>query len=559
MKSRRFPGLYTLLLYVCLSSGCSSDDNNEPQIPLSAECRITSFRFTSAQNGSLQGDVAFKIDQNAGTITAVYTRWIDKNDPDRLIATFQTTGTQVTVDGAGQQSGLTSNSFRDELTYTVKAENGETRQYKVSFICPQINGELPVLRIRPEKAIVDKVNYVSAKLDMLPGTYSAPGLWSESDGNIEIRLRGNSTMSLPKKPYRIKFPAKFSPLDLKHTSAKSWTLLANDCDKTLLRNSVAFAMSSMLFNSDAWALRDSRAILFTAADRPVNVYMNSEYIGLYTMSDQIEQDGGRIAIESLKESDGSNPDRITGGYLLEVDIHASRSSEPFYFASWKGIKITPQYPKDDDHDQSQYTYIRNHLTIAEKALFNASSLPTAQWQAEWRKYWDEATAIDFFLVNEMTGNPDGFTSINIYKRRGCDKFFFGPVWDFDKAYNNDRRTQNPLTNLMVDVGFFTMESGYPPVNWHGQMLKDPSFKTAVKNRWNSKKAQLLAKAQEVLGTQTGMMPRSIIANFTVWKITEQALGDAMPPPSNYQNGITSLDNYVKTRYTFLDNLFNQYP
>ena len=55
--------------------------------------------------------------------------------------------------------------------------------------------------------------------------------------SMQIRGRGNSTWKqMSKKPYRIKFQKKEKFLGKGYAKAKSWTLLANAGDKSLMRN-----------------------------------------------------------------------------------------------------------------------------------------------------------------------------------------------------------------------------------------------------------------------------------------------------------------------------------
>lgn len=541
--------LFTLSLGFFACSDSEDNDPLLPSVPLSDKCVISKFQFSATVHNHQIKNIEFKIDQKEKTITASYLDWINREEPDKLIATFEFEGKEVKVGDVLQESGRTTNSFKKEIIYTVYAENGNKVDYRVTIICPQINMEIPVFHFKPEAPIVDKKNYVKSKLDLFGGDITE-GLWNSSMDDVEIRLRGNSTMGLKKKPYRVKFPKKFSPLGLNHAKAKSWVLLANDTDKTLLRNALAFSYARILFQP--FTNRDPYASLFIPATLHVNVYINEKYIGMYTMSDQIERDEGRVNIESLKASDGDNPNKITGGYLMEVDIHANPFSEPFYFVSSQGMKITPKYPKDDDHHPAQYEYFKEHFTKAENALYGSNYKDREQG---WRKYFDEQTAVDYFIVNELTGNPDAYCSIYFYKRRGYDKIFFGPVWDFDKAFNNDNRTYDPIHSLMTDVGFSAMEFNHGN-HWFYRLWTDNTFRLAVKSRWNSKKAELLAKGLDILEQEPERLAKSIKANFIKWDVTEQELKDAMPAPTSYEAGLSTLKSYLKTRYDVLDKRIN---
>src|ERR1035437_2552615 len=94
---------------------------------------------------------------------------------------------------------------------------------------------LPTLFITTTNSqpIVDKVNYVPGNI-VINSADSTEKL-SMATG---IRFRGNSTLSMAKKSFRIKLDKKTHILNLP-AKAKSWVLLANYADKTLLHDAVA--------------------------------------------------------------------------------------------------------------------------------------------------------------------------------------------------------------------------------------------------------------------------------------------------------------------------------
>ena len=127
------------------------------------------------------------------------------------------------------------------------------------------------------------------------------------------RLRGNASMSHPKKPYRIKFDAssrifKDSPL-CSPAKAKKWTLINNYSDKTLMRNLVAYEMGRRMgFDYVPWS-------------QPVDVVLNGEYRGCYQLTDQITVDPNRVDITEMTPADNEG-EALTGGYLVELDGYA---------------------------------------------------------------------------------------------------------------------------------------------------------------------------------------------------------------------------------------------
>ena len=347
---------------------------------------LTSFVLKAAPN-SLSQDLAFSYDEATKTFSAKYLKWIDKAQPEMLIPEFVTDGETVLVNGQPVVSGQTAISFADDFDLVVKAENGDENTYRVSFNCPQINTELPVIRIHiPVSSITEKKTYRKTKFDIYrPG--SDEGRWTASDAEIEIRGRGNSTWGLPKKPYRIKFPEKFSPIGLNHAKAKSWVLLAHDMDKSLLRNHLGFELSRILFSSSE-KYHDEAALDFTPCSQMVNVYSGDNYHGVYQMSDQMEVAKGRIDLDKLVAADGSDPVKITGGHLIETNIHHDEPY-PVSFTSSKGIYMDHKYPKDDDMDISQYKYIEDFIRKAEEPCIHPISLTLsmAGESGSMRRHW----------------------------------------------------------------------------------------------------------------------------------------------------------------------------
>lgn len=510
---------------------------------------LTSFVLKAAPN-NLSNDLVFSYDNATKSFSAKYLKWIDKAQPHMLIPEFVTDGETVLVDGRPMVSGQTAISFADDFDLVVRAENGDENICRVSFNCPQINTELPVVRVHiPLPGITSKKIYTKTKFDIYrPG--SDEGRWSATDAEIEIRGRGNSTWGLPKKPYRIKFPEKFSPIGLNHAKAKSWVLLAHDMDKSLLRNHIAFEFSRILFNS-AEGYHDKAALMFTPCSQMVNVYSGDSYYGVYQMSDQMEVAKGRINLDKLVAADGSDPNKISGGHLIETNIHHDEGY-PVSFTSSRGIYMDHKYPKDDDMDISQYKYMEDFVRKAEAALYSSNFTDPS---VGWRKWFDEKTLADFIIVKEFAGDMDGYTSTYFYKRRGVDKIFFGPIWDLDKGWNNDRRTPHgdTLTQLMIFGGFYMPP--YINPDWFHRFWQDAEFRKFVGARWAAKKDELKAKVLSELEQKPQQMRKAIEANFSVWPFYYQYSGEANMSAKTYELEIERMKQLTEQRANLLDRKF----
>jgi hypothetical protein len=196
-----------------------------------AACVLSSFALPASLN-ALDKDVVFEA-ASGNVYSARYLKWIDKDNPELLVPVFESKG-DVYMGETRLVSGETPITLADDLKLTVKNSSGNSAEYTIVFNCPQINRELPVLHMKPDRLIDSKDNYVDTYIELYDKTHGSTGegWWDSAEkGKIEMRGRGNSTWPLPKKPFRMKFPEKFSPIGLNHAKEKSWTLLAQDMDK----------------------------------------------------------------------------------------------------------------------------------------------------------------------------------------------------------------------------------------------------------------------------------------------------------------------------------------
>lgn len=247
------------------------------------------------------------------------------------------------------------------------------------------------------------------------------------------RLRGNASLNFAKKPYRIKFESKQRPLDAP-AKAKKWTLISNYGDKTLMRNLLAFHISEVI------------GMPYTPYGRSVDVILNGEYKGCYQLCDQIEVNKNRVNIDEMETSDISS-EALTGGYLWEIDAYADQ--EVSWFNSNHNIPVTIKSPDEEDITPEQSKYVADFFNKMEETVY-ATYFDNKDYG--WRSILDAETFLKHFLIGELSGNTDTYWSVYQYKKRGEDKAYTGPVWDFDIAFDNDYRTY-PLNNKSEFVCF----------------------------------------------------------------------------------------------------------
>ena len=346
----------------------------------------------------------------------------------------------------------------------------------------------------------------------------------------EIRGRGNSTWGMAKKPYRLKLDKKESLLGLPAVE-KNWVLLANYADKTLMRNAVAFKVSKLV------------GLEFTPSARFVDLVLNGAYLGTYMLTDQIEVAAHRVPVEEQEESD-TTPPTVTGGYLLEIDGFAN--GEPVWFSTPRGLSITVKYPKDDEINPEQLAYITNFTNNFERLLFSPNFKDP---DTGYRALVDSVSLINWYIGCELTGNSDSFWSTYIYKKRSDDKFYFGPMWDYDIAFNNDLRLGDAVNKLMRN-------EAHQPLTWIQRLWQDEWFRQSVERRWKELidegiENQLVSYITE---TET-LLQTSQEKNFEKWNILNWRVYNEQFLFSTYKGGVDYLRQYIKGRIAFLSNSF----
>lgn len=374
---------------------------------------------------------------------------------------------------------------------------------------------------------------VTSKVIYVPGfltVVSKDSTESFTSDSIEIRGRGNSTWNLAKKPYRIKFENKRKLLNLP-AKAKNWILLANHSDKTLIRNAVAFEIGNYL-NME-----------FTPSVKFADVVLNGKYIGNYMITDQVEVGGDRVEVEKQDSTDTTEPN-ISGGYLLEIDGFASL--EPLWYTTSKGLKITVKYPDDENVNQQQIDYIKNFTNTFENTLFSGTYADPLNG---FRSMIDTTSFIDWFIASELTGNPDCFWSTFIYKKRDIPKFFYGPLWDYDIAFNNERRLGDVLNKRMLQYAFENK-------TWITKQATDKWFLNKVNQRWTGLlKKGIIEHLQNYVDSIILQIDESQKANFQKWPVLKTRVYNEQFLFPTYGEGVDFLKKYITDRATFLTTSF----
>lgn len=348
--------------------------------------------------------------------------------------------------------------------------------------------------------------------------------------DMEIRLRGNSTKNLAKKPYKIKFSQKEKFLGTGYAKAKKWTLLANAGDKTLMRNAITSLMGDFL------GLKNNPAHKF------VDLTLNGTFIGNYQISDQVEVRPHRVNITEQDYPLEDDSD-ITGGYLLEVDGFKDGNC---FTTSIYQVPVRIHYPDDEEIESSQNAYIRQYIADFEKVL---SGDEFSDAEKGYRKWVDSISLANWFIATEVSANIDGYYSTYFYKEQQDSLLYWGPLWDYDIAYNNDSRKPQTERTLMSDYGYGQTRL------WVNRMWQDPWFGRLVNRRYKEVvEAGLEAYMYHQIDSIADFLQESQALNYQKWGISTRMYHEIVLY-SSYDQYVSDLKSFLGVHIPYLQTAF----
>ena len=371
---------------------------------------------------------------------------------------------------------------------------------------------LPVLNINTYgKKINSKENYLNAVYSLDSENFH----WS---GGCKIRGRGNSTwktIDTNKKPYLLKLDEAESLLGM--GKAQRWVLKAHATDKSFLRDEYAFYLAHTVWNRFSW----------TPRQQFITLVINGKYIGLYGLQEKIEIAPERVAIAP---EDGS--------ILFKIDEHRN---EHYSFTSDHGVLFNIVDTDGVEYDWDAFFAIKDFINERERYLYGEQKDGTG-----WTQYFDLDSFVDWYLVNEFTKNHDSRFQASCFLTYDGkqDKFFMGPVWDFDLSSGN-----TDAASCSKSDGYITAEAF-----WYEQLLQDELFMTTLKSRWQDTKDELAASIAGIQDWADELNDAAVL-NDRVWK----SFGHRQwPNPSgwrnrrSYQDEIDYMVSFLKARFTWLE-------
>lgn len=355
-----------------------------------------------------------------------------------------------------------------------------------------------------------------------------------------IKGRGNSTWSLDKKPYNIKFDKKTNLFGL--GKAKKFSLLASRYDPSFLRNTFIFDLS------------DEMGLYYSSKSQPVDLYINGEYLGNYLVCESVEVGSSRVDITDLEDlneeanpgtdiekaplagdrngsSAGSikyvdfqgNPEDISGGYLLEFDFLNRYEPEISGFVTKVGQPVVLKSP--EYASKAQVEYISSFWQEFEDALYSETG--TNSLGKHYTDYIDLDSFAKMYIIEELSMDVDaGLSSCYFFKDAKSDRIYASPVWDFDLALGSYDSSRYGVS-LLDSTKWFAANSyingksnptGRAFYTIFGELFRHDDFIAAVKKAWNENAAPNLGeeKIAEIKSLASEIAASATMDNY-LWR------------------------------------------
>ena len=249
-----------------------------------------------------------------------------------------------------------------------------------------------------EKVLKDKRYKASGSVTLLDGH----GQLMYVNKLQHFRGRGHYSWQQKKKPYQFRLYNQISLLGMQ--TAQRYCLLQCSNDETCLRNAIA--------------LKTSQKTGLGGADvRHVYLFINGKKQGIYLLTTHIE-----ATMECIGKSD------------IDVLLYLSGYSEYRQgFISNNEVAVSIKHPSKAS--SQKIDSIKAFYNNFEQAIISPDGMSADE--TYYSDIIDIASFAKYYLLQEIFQNQDACVgSVYLYYLKDENKFYAGPLWDFDLSMNN---------------------------------------------------------------------------------------------------------------------------
>ena len=597
-----------LLFLVAACGGGGGSSSTDPAQPPAPEIQptINSFTFLQSNNISLDEDITLELSNDGSSYSATVSSSLVLTG---LVASFDFTGSSVSVNGVAQQSGATQNNFNNPVTYRVSNSQGTSRDYQIvltNAVAPTItsfvfasgkNSELNqdvsleldgntfkgrVTQNINISELVPNFSYTGSSISV-DGSPQESGVTPNNFDNIVTYKVVNDFGD--EKDYQIDL-TKFTGLPIINLITDGSVQI--DSKEDYVEGDVSLdgrrdfesltdlSMKIRGRGNSTWFIHPKKPFQMKLSDK-------SEFLGMP------EDKKWLFLAEYSDKTMLRNTIAFELGYMSNLDwTPAGEFAEVYLNGEYNGTyNITQKVEESDNRvalgdtgylleldqlDRIDPDDVYFQSTVTERFIINIKE-PDLDYGSEEFRYIENLIAefeealfganfqdenigyknhinlesfIDWYLISEITKNVDSRWFSSIYLNvMPGEKIKMGPLWDFDLAFGN-----TDYADTQYYQGWWIR---FNP--WYERLFEDPAFTQMVKDRF------IYFKNNEDLIIQKIDM----YAEKLKWAQAEndqkwQTIGKYVwPNPviyDTYQEEVDHLKNWYLARMQWLEEAFN---
>lgn len=310
----------------------------------------------------------------------------------------------------------------------------------------------------------------------------------------------------PKPSYSITLTRSISLLGMQ--ADHEWILNGSYIDKSFLRDKLVY---------DLFAKMDTS--IYTAKSEFVNLYINGEFKGLYSLTEKLNEK--RLKINTN-------------------DRYAAIFKEPEIFTEG-GRLYNQKYPDPGIEDRSEY------LFEIKDFLFNSKD---SDFHEKASQIFDLYNLANWQLLLQLTNNSQGlYSSFYLYRKSKNDKFKI-TVWDYDGSFG--RNWDGSLQKEKVDAeeNFLLM-----------RLAKSDQYQNMLQSNWHNFRQNNTISIESLnnyIDANVQLINKSVVENVKKHPLNGPLYNDG----NSFQQEIDLIKENILSGIYYLDSLYifeNEHP
>ncbi|MCR5526976.1 MAG: CotH kinase family protein [Lachnospiraceae bacterium] len=334
---------------------------------------------------------------------------------------------------------------------------------------------------------------------------------------MKMRGRGNITWLADKKSYQITLDKRENLLGM--GSAKKWALVANSGDYSLLRNEVFLSLAADM------------GLPYPAKIQEVDLFINGEYHGEYSLCTKVEVGENRVNIEKndylycLLDAKENNTQIVYDDPSLTGD------------GDYKHMFAELRDCDDINVIEKSMKYVQNVINefydpTSDLADVDLISLAKYYWLQEFSKTTDPTVR-----------------SVYLYWNSGEQKMYTGPAWDYDR------------TAGIIEMPFLEEDYIWPSGwtarkrDYYNRLFENPVFTDAVKDVYeNYGVKEAFRKAADEVDERIERNDAAARMNFVRWSIPEEQSNKVLQTyqDNSYDSQVRWLSEWLTMRADWIE-------